>query len=179
MRKQVIYVRKADLSDAVLLAEIGQRTFRDTFGPANTPDDMAKYLAKSFGEPIQASQLKDPGNLFLVAEISGSPVGYARLRAGPAPSVVPGSHPIEIVRFYSVKEWIGHGVGPHLMQACLDLATQTGHDTLWLDVWERNDRAIAFYKKWGFAVVGNQPFVLGDDLQNDLLMARETRPPES
>jgi ribosomal protein S18 acetylase RimI-like enzyme len=43
---------------------------------------------------------------------------------------------------------------------------------IWLDVWERNARAIAFYQKWGFAVVGTQTFQLGSDLQNDLLMQR-------
>jgi ribosomal protein S18 acetylase RimI-like enzyme len=170
----IIQIRMAGPSDVVLLAEIGRQTFRDTFGPANTPEDMAKYLAKSFGEPIQTSELKDPSNSFLVAEVSGVPVGYARLRSGPAPPAVPGSHPMEIVRFYSVKEWIGRGVGPRLMQECLDVAAETGHDTLWLDVWEQNERAIAFYKKWEFIVVGNQPFQLGDDLQHDLLMARPT-----
>jgi GNAT superfamily N-acetyltransferase len=172
--RPIIQIRMAGPSDASLLAKIGEQTFHDSFGPANTPQDMAKYLAKSFGESIQASELKDPGNSFLVAEVSGEPVGYARLRAGSAPSSIPGSHPIEIVRFYSVKEWIGRGVGPRLMQECLDVAAGTGHDTLWLDVWERNERAIAFYKKWGFKVVGNQPFQLGDDLQNDWLMARPT-----
>jgi ribosomal protein S18 acetylase RimI-like enzyme len=43
---------------------------------------------------------------------------------------------------------------------------------VWLDVWERNTRAISFYERWGFVVVGEQDFVLGDDVQRDLLMAR-------
>ena len=37
---------------------------------------------------------------------------------------------------------------------------------------DRNARAIAFYSKWGFEVVGDAEFVLGDDVQQDLLMAR-------
>jgi diamine N-acetyltransferase len=43
---------------------------------------------------------------------------------------------------------------------------------LWLDVWERNPRGIAFYRKWGFVEVGRQAFMLGEDLQNDLMTAR-------
>jgi hypothetical protein len=39
-------------------------------------------------------------------------------------------------------------------------------------VWERNSRAIAFYEKWKFRVVGEQAFLLGTDVQKDLLMAR-------
>ena len=84
--------------------------------------------------------------------------------------------PVEIVRFYAVREWIGGGVGAALMSACLSLAVEEGCDTIWLDVWEQNPRAIAFYRKWGFAVVGEQAFQLGSDLQHDLLMQRSISP---
>jgi ribosomal protein S18 acetylase RimI-like enzyme len=67
---------------------------------------------------------------------------------------------------------MGQGIGATLMKACLDEATQRGCGIIWLDVWERNLRARAFYHKWGFIEVGTQVFQLGDDLQNDLLMQR-------
>lgn len=175
MARPDIKVRLAALADSSLLAELGEQTFQDTFGPSNTPEDMAEYLSGSFSPSIQAAELRDPSNSFLIAELEGEPVGYARLRTGLEPADIPGSRPLEIVRFYSVTEWIGRGVGPVLMRACLDLAERAGNDTLWLDVWERNDRAIAFYRKWGFEVVGAQPFQLGRDIQRDLLMARSIR----
>lgn len=171
-----IEIRPATAADSALLAELGASTFRDSFGSANTPEDMARYLSESFSPSIQATELADPRNAFLLAEVGGGPVGYSRLREGPVPPTVPGSRPLEIVRFYAIEAWIGRGVGATLMQACLDLAARKGHDTLWLDVWEHNPRAIAFYRKWGFEVVGNQPFRLGDDLQNDILMARSIEP---
>jgi GNAT superfamily N-acetyltransferase len=176
MDRSMINIRRATIADSSLLAELGTRTFRDSFGSANTPGDMAKYLSESFSPSIQAAELADPRNAFLLAEVESQPVGYVRLREGPSPPVVFGSRPLEIVRFYAVEAWIGRGVGATLMKACLDLAAQEGHNTLWLDVWEHNPRAIAFYKKWGFEVVGNQPFRLGDDLQHDLLMARSIEP---
>ena len=59
-----------------------------------------------------------------------------------------------------------------LMQACLDEAAKQGCDTIWLDVWEQNVRARAFYRKWGFVEVGTQLFQLGSDLQHDLILQR-------
>jgi GNAT superfamily N-acetyltransferase len=176
MDRPPIDIRRATAADSDLLADLGKRTFRDSFGYANTPEDMAMYLSKSFSPSIQAAELADPANVFFLAEVVGEPVGYARLRQGPVPPTILGSHPLEIVRIYAVESWIGRGVGSALMQACLDLAEKRGHNTLWLDVWEHNPRAIAFYNKWGFEVVGNQPFRLGRDLQNDLLMARPIEP---
>ena len=79
---------------------------------------------------------------------------------------------MEIVRFYARKPWIGKGVGAHLMKGCLQEARTAGCDVVWLDVWEKNLRAIAFYRKWRFIEVGEQAFQLGDDLQQDLLMVK-------
>jgi GNAT superfamily N-acetyltransferase len=155
-----------------LLARLGAQTFRDTFGPDNTAEDMTAYLAQAFGPEKQASELADPGTTFLVAEAKEEAVGYARLREGPAPEGILAGRPIEIARFYTVGSWIGRGVGAALMARCLEHARHRGCDIVWLDVWERNLRAIAFYRRWGFTEVGTQAFVLGLDIQRDLLMAR-------
>lgn len=166
-------IRKATPQDNFLLANLGARTFADSFGADNTPEDMADYLKGSFSPEKQAAELAEEGTTFLIAEIDGQPVGYTRLRQDPPPDCVTGLLPIEIVRLYAVKEWIGRGVGAALMQASLDEAARTGHDIIWLDVWEKNPRAIAFYQKWGFQKVGEQGFQLGSDLQNDWIMARQ------
>ena len=137
-------IRYATCADNILLAEIGRQTFSDSFAADNTPEDMAAYLDASFSPQIQAAELADPNTVFLIAEANGETVGFARLKEGlPLPGIT-GAHPIEIVRFYSVKAWIGRGVGAALMQACLDEANRRKCDSIWLDVWERNPRAIAF-----------------------------------
>jgi GNAT superfamily N-acetyltransferase len=167
-----IIIRTATAIDNMLLAEIGAQTFYDSFAAQNTPENMAAYLAGSFSPGIQEQELADPASRFLIAEMDGITVGYARLKTGEAPAVVPGQKPIEIVRFYARKPWIGRGVGAALMQACLYEAKTAGCDVIWLGVWEENPRAVAFYQKWGFNEVGKAVFQLGDDPQRDLLMAR-------
>lgn len=175
MRPAPPSIRRAGAADNDLLAALGAETFADAFGADNTPADMAAYLQGAFSPAIQAAELADPASLFLLAEIEGEPVGYARLRRGPAPTAVSGERPIEIVRLYARRAWIGLGVGAALMRACLRQAEQARCDTIWLDVWERNPRARAFYARWGFVEVGTQTFVLGRDVQNDLLLQRPVR----
>lgn len=167
-----ICIRPADPRDHELLAELGERTFRDTFARDNNPDDMAAYLASAFNPEIQAAELADPATTYLIAEANAAPIGYARLVRGPAPACVPADRPIEIRRIYSVAGWIGRGAGSALMRASLDESARQECDVIWLDVWEKNARAISFYARWGFSEVGSQPFVLGSDIQRDLLMAR-------
>jgi GNAT superfamily N-acetyltransferase len=133
---------------------------------------MAAYLAQSFGPEIQACELADPLSRFLIAERGAHVAGFAKLNFGPAPTAVAGRQPMEISRIYARKPWIGQGVGAALMQACLDEAARQGCDVVWLSVWQRNPRAIAFYQRWGFAQAGTAVFQLGADPQTDWLMAR-------
>ena len=169
-------IRVATAEDAALLADLGARTFRDTFGHANTESDMTSYLADAFGADRQAAEIAEPSGVFLIAEVDGATAGYARLRRREAPAGVVGERPVEIVRFYADAPWIGKGIGARLMTASLGLAAEWGCDVVWLDVWEHNPTALAFYERWGFSVVGRQGFLLGEDLQNDLLMARGAVP---
>jgi GNAT superfamily N-acetyltransferase len=168
-------LRLATGEDAGLLAAIGAETFRDSFGADNTPEDMAAYLAQSFSPEKQARELAEADNRFLIAEAGGETAGYAQVRFGPGPAVAGGARPMEIARIYARKPWIGRGVGARLMQACLDEAAAAGCDVVWLGVWERNPRAIAFYRRWGFAEAGWQAFMLGSDRQRDVVMVKELR----
>ena len=167
-----IEIRHGTPADADLLYRLGLETFSETFSSDNTPADMAIYLSQAFGPEIQVAELSDPASSFLIAEVQAEAVGYARLLAGVPPPEIGGAKPIEVVRLYSRSAWIGRGVGAALMRACLSEARTLGGDTIWLGVWERNTRAIAFYEKFGFRKVGAHEFLLGNDVQTDWLMQR-------
>lgn len=167
-----LIIRHGKADDAGLLAELGARTFSETFAAANTPEDMAAYLASSFSPEQQAAELADPHCLFQIAETNGLAVGYAMLRSGGELDSVTGDEPIELVRLYVSRESLGSGAGAALMQACIAESKHRGYKTLWLGVWEHNHRAQAFYRKWNFHEVGTHVFHLGEDLQTDILMQR-------
>jgi GNAT superfamily N-acetyltransferase len=172
MNKIRFRIRYTTPADNILLAEMGAETFADSFAADNTPEDIAAYLAGSFSPEKQARELMDPSSRFLIVEQKDTAVGYMQLYFGHAPAAVISQKPMEIARIYARKAWIGKGVGAQLMKAALREAEAAGCDVVWLGVWERNPRAIAFYRKWGFEQVGRQTFQLGDDLQNDWVMAR-------
>lgn len=165
-------IRRGTLEDAALLSELGAQTFSETFAADNTPEDMAAYLAASFNVARQTAELEDPASTFLIAEVDGRAAGYAKLCESETDEAVKGAKPVELVRLYVSREWLGRRIGEQLMRACVDEARQAGHETIWLGVWERNARAQAFYRKWNFRTVGEHMFQLGSDLQRDLVMER-------
>ncbi len=147
-------------------------TFRDAFVLENTPEDMALHCRTSYSEAIQADEIANPNMFTLLCEQGGRLVGFAQLRWGTAPGCVVADAPGEIRRLYVARNCHGKGVAHDLMNACLDEMTIHRSDVVWLGVWERNPRAIAFYRKFGFVEVGAQVFPLGSDPQRDVVMAR-------
>jgi GNAT superfamily N-acetyltransferase len=163
-------IRYANEDDARLLADMGRKTFYDTFAEQNTPEDMDLYLSASFSVEKQASEIKDPNSLFLILEADGMAVGFARLMAYSTEEGISGTRPMELQRIYVQQGHIGKGAGAEIMKAAIREAKEGGFDCLWLGVWEKNDRAQKFYEKWGFKNIGTHMFMLGTDLQTDFIM---------
>ena len=163
-------IRYGTTDDAEMLSQLGAKTFYDTFAKDNTPEDMDVHLKKSFSSEIQFNELSAPENIFLIIEAEGNPIGFAQLIMDSREETIKGVRTLEIRRIYATQENIGKGVGKELMSAAIQEAKQRGCDSIWLGVWEKNPRAIAFYKKWGFREVGTHTFTVGDDPQNDFIM---------
>jgi ribosomal protein S18 acetylase RimI-like enzyme len=168
-----LVIRSAELRDARPLAVLGARTFADAFGGDNTPEDLRMYLAGAYGESQQLSELANHDIRTLVVDDGGVLVAFAQVRRAPAPACVTLPLPVEVWRFYVDRTSHGRGVARPLMDAALTAAGELGGASVWLSVWERNPRAIAFYTKCGFTDVGSKLFIVGADPQNDRVMARE------
>jgi ribosomal protein S18 acetylase RimI-like enzyme len=165
-----VTILPATTADATVLADLARRTFYDTFAATNDPQDMALYLAEAYGVDQQTRELTDRDITTLLVEDNGAAIAYAQLRVGHVPECVTGPQPIELWRFYIDRQWHGRGVAQTLMDSVKATAREQGAKTLWLGVWERNERARAFYAKSRFADAGDHIFLFGTDPQTDLVM---------
>jgi ribosomal protein S18 acetylase RimI-like enzyme len=165
-----VNIRPAVPDDAEVLADLARRTFHDTFAATNDAGDMALYLSRAYGIDQQTRELEDRDISTLLVEEAGEAVAFAQLRTGQAPDCVTGGKPVELWRFYVDREWHGRGIAQQLMTRVKNVARERGARTLWLGVWERNDRARAFYVKCGFTDVGEHIFLFGTDPQTDVVM---------
>lgn len=166
-------LRQATKEDALLIADLSHQTFVDTFGNDNTEPNMDKFLSQQFSKGRLLLEVGSPELQFFLAYSGAIPAGYVKLREKDQPESLGKKESLEIARLYAVKHMIGKGVGRLLMQKSLQVAAEKGKEVVWLGVWERNKRAIDFYRTWGFEKFDEQDFVLGDDVQRDWLMKKD------
>ncbi|MCI0465541.1 MAG: GNAT family N-acetyltransferase [Beijerinckiaceae bacterium] len=165
-----IVVRAATLKDASLLAELGARAFRES--SLNTRhEDVECHVRENFTREKLKTCLSVKDTTALILETCGQAIGYAFLSPGvPSDQLVGLPRSIQIKWLYILREWTGRKLGNLLMARCLEHAAHSGFETIWLTVWKNNERAIHFYKRWGFRKVGMCYFIVGRDVQEDFVL---------
>ncbi|OON68117.1 GNAT family N-acetyltransferase [Hymenobacter sp. CRA2] len=160
---------------AAQLAEFGRQSFHDTYAAQNTPEDMALYLAETFGPQQQLAELHDPHTFFFLALMQQQLVGYAKLYIGSGLGAEAGADVrtrAELQRLYVQEDWQGTGLGAALLRRCIEEARTQGCRTLVLTVWEKNLKAQEFYRRKGFKQIGETEYRVGNDVQNDFILRK-------
>ncbi len=165
-----IEIQKASIADLEIIRKISTETFTETFSEENTAENMANYIQENFNIEKIASELNNPESVFYLASLENESIGYMKLNFGEAQTEKQEGNNLEIQRIYVLQAFHGKRIGQLLLDETIKIAKQMAVNSVWLGVWEENHRALQFYSKNGFVEFDQHIFVLGDDVQTDLLM---------
>jgi ribosomal protein S18 acetylase RimI-like enzyme len=168
---ETIHLKQIFLPQLAELQRIGRQTFSEAFGESNTEENLQAYLEESFNTDQLQKELSDPDSQFFIAYDQEQAIGYLKINTGEAQTEQKLQNSLEVQRIYVLKNYFGKAVGQLLFNKAIQVAKEKKVDTVWLGVWEKNLRAIQFYKKNGFVEFDKHVFQLGNDPQTDLLMA--------
>lgn len=168
-----IHIVPADRTQLNGLLLISKTTFVETFADSNDAADMNRYLEENMTLQRLEKEMQTTGSAFYFALAGDEIAGYLKVNTGAAQSEMKDDpHTMEIERIYLLQKFQGKKIGLLLMQYAINLARASQKNKIWLGVWEHNHKAIQFYEKNGFSVFGKHAFMLGTDLQTDILMER-------
>ena len=157
--------RDAVPADATALADVGGRTFVETFGHLYSEEDLAAFMRIHTAESW-ADELANPELNILLVENEGRPVAYAKVAPRSLP-YEPDGPAMELRQFYVLKPWQGAGIAPKLMDWVLAQADARGACEICLSVWSENERAKRFYARYGFTYVAPYKFMVGEQADED------------
>jgi ribosomal protein S18 acetylase RimI-like enzyme len=163
-------IDQVKLVEASTLLELAKTTFSEAFADQNNPADFKLYMDSAFTREKITSELHNPLSEFYFATIAGSIIGYLKLNSGLAQSELQDEDGLELERIYLIEEYQGKGIGEQLLSFAIARARSLQKSYIWLGVWEKNTRAINFYERNGFSVFDKHDFLLGTDLQTDIML---------
>jgi len=170
-------IRTARLEDAVALAALKLRTFRETFLDEGfaipyPPADLTTFENDSYAVPAVAAELADAGKQTWVADADGRLLGYAQVGACKLPHPEVGEEQGELYQLYVLREAQGMKLGKALLDAAMAHLAVLRPGPVWLGVWSGNDKAQAVYAARGFEKVGEYRFKVGSWYDEEYILRK-------
>ena len=160
------YILKAGVRDGGLLAEIGRRTFIESHGSSASAEDIERYVSDTYQEDLIRAELDDPNNLYHVLYHGGQPAGYSKIILNASHRNIEKPNVTKLERLYLLKEFYGRRSGYELLNFNIELSVQYRQCGMWLFVWKENHRAVRFYERTGFKIIGSHDFRISDTHSN-------------
>jgi ribosomal protein S18 acetylase RimI-like enzyme len=157
-------------ADIDFFRELCVSTFYDAFGNQNSPENINAYVDNAYARDVLLKELCDQDSEHYFLCHDGTPIGFIKLNLAPNQTELRDADSIELQRIYVIKAYQNKGLGTMLLNKCKQRTRELGLGYLWLAVWEYNVDAIRFYERHGFEKFGKHPFIMGDDIQTDVLM---------
>ncbi|WP_077212675.1 GNAT family N-acetyltransferase [Bacillus dakarensis] len=167
-----IKLRRCTLENLHELQKISYETFNETFKDQNSPENMKAYMEKAFNSTQLEKELLNSSSQFYFVHFHNEIAGYLKININDAQSEKMGDESLEIERIYIKSHFQKQGLGKYLLNQAIDIARNLTKKKIWLGVWEKNENAIAFYKKMGFVQTGAHSFNMGDEEQTDFIMTK-------
>jgi len=162
----MIIITKPEENDADLLAFLGRETFIQSHGTSASGQDIERYVATYYTADLFRQNMEDPKRVLRLLFYQGEAAGYSEILLDSACQYLPSKRVTKLNRLYLLAPFYSLNLGAALLDHNLDLAREHGQSGMWLYVWKQNERALRFYTKKGFGVVGSYDFKISETHSN-------------
>lgn len=162
----MVSFERADKSQAHLLSEIAALTFTESHGRSAKPEDINHFITEKYNPETFTAELINTKNNYYLVYYQNRLAGFSNIiyNFPYADSKIENIAKLE--RIYILKEFYDLKLGYHLFEFNSNLARTNDQKGIWLFVWKENERAIKFYKKNGFEVIGHFDFKISETHSN-------------
>lgn len=164
----MISITEATEADLPIIQSIAHRTWPNTFAEILSPTQMGYMLEMMYSLDALRAQVNNH-HIFLLAKdgVRNEYLGYISYELN-----YKGQPLTKIHKIYLLPASQGKGVGRLLIDCVMDRAIRQHNNRLGLNV-NRNNKAIQFYERMGFAVVGQENIDIGDGfVMEDFVMEK-------
>ncbi|HRG20357.1 MAG TPA: GNAT family N-acetyltransferase [Saprospiraceae bacterium] len=141
-----IFIRKASIDDAEIIALLARVTFTETFA-AHFRDrqDLKNYYGTTFSVSKIRSSIAKTNNVFWIAFCEDLPVGYAKLKLFSKSEFIDSDSVSQLQKIYVLSDFLNMKIGQRLQEAIFEETQKFTRKYIWLSVLKSNERAIHFY----------------------------------
>ncbi len=151
-------ISKATEQDHNLISSIGGVAVAESHKGSSSPEVMNEYLRRTYSNQAIREELSDINNIYHIIKYDGQPVGFSKIVLNATHPNLAGGNIAQLDRIYLDKQFHGLNLGRKLLDFNIELSKNNNQSGMWLYTWIGNARAIKFYLKAGFEIVGSHKY---------------------
>ena len=159
-------ILKATQNDFILLADLGKQTFIESHGHSALQADIDEYVSDTYSYATCEEDLTDVLNIFHFIYYDGIPAGYSKIIFNSPHPAILDQRVTKLQRIFLLKEFYTQKLGSQLFNFNVELSKANNQNGIWLVVWTENERAVNFYKRNGFEIIGSGNFKISQNHTN-------------
>lgn len=167
-----ITLRPATAEDALCIGVLGMQVFLDTYATQGIRSAIANEALQAFAPATLARLLTQADISLVVAESNNHLVGFAQIKLNTRHAMIAASDVAELQRLYIQERFTGLGIGHRLLRAAEQHAAREGASLLWATVWDGNERALGFYPRRGYALLGEPTYTFQGETHGNRLFGK-------
>lgn len=162
-----ITITKATTKDYPSIAAIGKVAVEEAHRDSCSRESMNEFLDKTYNDNAIMEELADSNNIYHIIRVNDTTAGFSKIVFDSGHANIPQKNTAKLDRIYLLKEFFGLKLGYQLLSFNVDLCRKAGQSGMWLFTWTGNERAIDFYHKAGFKIIGNHQFKVTETHYNE------------
>ncbi|MDX1829678.1 MAG: GNAT family N-acetyltransferase [Lutibacter sp.] len=162
----MIKIIKGEIEHCELIAEIGKKSFWESHGKSASKEDIETFVFKTYSKENISKELENLNIKYHIIYYKNKAVGYSKIELNSPNTNIEYKNVTKLDRFYLLKDFYGKNLGKKLFDFNVELSKKNNQKGIWLAVWIKNERAIKFYNKTGFKIVGKYNFQISETHSN-------------
>ncbi len=163
MAFEIKLLYKASVEETV---EVAVKTFRQSHGTSASEKDIDRYISNYLTVDQFAKELNEEQNVFHLLMQDKAVIGYSKISLNSPQKNISSNRVTKLERLYILERFYHKGLGKLLLQHNIELAVQHKQEFIWLYVWTENEKAVQFYKRNAFKIIGSHDFQISETHTN-------------
>lgn len=167
---EIIY-KKAEIEDALRISILFKQVYLQVYGVEGITIEFTNFITKRFSPTLIEKSIKEKPETLLVAYFKGNPVGVAEVVYDSRCQIRNIKSP-ELSKLYVLERFYGKGIGYELLNRVEEQLREKEYKELFLEVYAYNARAISFYKRQNYSIIGDTLFPMEFNTYENKLMSK-------
>lgn len=159
-------IQKATEKDCYTIAGIGRVSVAESHKGSSSDEIMNDYLEKHYSFEAIKNELCNINHIYYILNYKNQAAGFSKIVLNAAHPNIDEKNVALLDKIYFLKEFHGYKLGLELLKYNLELAKENLQSGIWLYVWAENKKAIDFYHKAGFKIIGTYDFLVAQSHYN-------------